>query len=122
MVLVCSGLQSGATTAELSELLQSRRYVLLERLSSERPGRELLQALREAPIDELEEHGAWLQCKLQAYAFNVTAIYTCPGMHRNDLRKSRICLYAYAHYLLTWHHPHSCRLRSPASVLSEQSL
>jgi hypothetical protein len=61
MVLVCSGLQSGATTAELSELLQSRRYVLLERLSSERPGRELLQALREAPIDELEEHGAWLQ-------------------------------------------------------------
>ena len=76
MVLVCSGLQSGATTAELSELLQSRRYVLLERLSSERPGRELLQALREAPIDELEEHGARLQGKLQAYAFNVTAIYT----------------------------------------------
>lgn len=48
---------SGATIAELAELLQSRRYVLLSRLSQERPGKELMQALREAPIDELEVHG-----------------------------------------------------------------
>jgi hypothetical protein len=50
-------LQSGATTKEIAELLQSRRYCLLARLCSERPGPELMQALREAPIDELEEHG-----------------------------------------------------------------
>ena len=49
---------SGATTAELAELLQSRKCVLLARLSLERPGKELMQALREAPIDELEVHGA----------------------------------------------------------------
>ena len=64
--------QSGATTAEIAELLQSRRYCLLARLYSERPGPELMQALREAPIDELEEHGV---CLSRSTQFQIRFVY-----------------------------------------------
>ena len=48
--------QATATAAELEALLASRRYTLLGRLLQEQPGPELMNALRAAPEDELQEH------------------------------------------------------------------
>jgi len=50
--------QATATAAELEALLASRRYMLLGRLLQEQPGPELMNALRAAPEDELQEHVA----------------------------------------------------------------
>ena len=50
--------QATATAAELEALLASRRYTLLGRLLQEQPGPELMNALRAAPEDELQEHVA----------------------------------------------------------------